>query len=147
MINAHIIDSRGVYLRTEEVDPSGPQPAGAIYESLPALQDGKTRMWLDDGWKQVPDSEVPALPDPPAEPVPQSCTRRQGQRALLEIGRLGDVEAAIESISDPYQKRVAQVEYEAGTWERGSQFLIAMWSQLGGTEEELDELFRSAVTF
>lgn len=86
-------------------------------------------------------------PDPMEAPVPHACTRRQGQRALLEVGRLDEVEAAITSISDPLQKRVAQVEYEAATWERNNPFLMGMWSQLGGTDEELDNLFQLAVTF
>lgn len=150
MIEAHLIDSRGVYLRTEEVDPMGAQPAGAIYETLPSKKSGKTRMWDGTAWQQVPDAEVPPMPepaDPVPAPIPHSCTRRQGQRALLEAGKLDAVDAAIASISDPFQKRVAQVEYEAGTWERSNPFLIGMWSQLGGTDEELDGLFRLAQTF
>lgn len=106
--------------------------------------------WIPSGDSRIGDlwdGEVftPAPPDP--LPVPDSCTRRQGQRALLEVGKLDEVEAAIEALSDPFQKRVAQVEYEAGTWERNSPFLIGMWSQLGGTEAELDDLFRHAQTF
>lgn len=99
--------------------------------------------WLHDGISFGP----PPAPKPEPEAVPHSCTRRQGQRALLEVGKLDAVESAIASISDPFQKRVAQVEYEAGTWERSNPFLIGMWSQLGGTEAELDDLFRHAKTF
>lgn len=149
MINAHIIDSRGVYLRTEEYDSMGPQPAGAVYEDLPAQVDGHALIWLDGSWLQVPESEVPPMPEqePRPSPVPHSCTRRQGQRSLLEVGKLDAVESAIASISDPFQKRLAQVEYDAGTWERSNPFLIGMWSQLGGTDAELDDLFRRAQTF
>ena len=86
-------------------------------------------------------------PDHVETPVPQACTRRQGQRALLEAGKLDAVGAAMAGISDPFEKRIAQVEYEAATWERSNPFLIGMWSQLGGTDEELDGLFRLAVTF
>lgn len=77
---------------------------------------------------------------PPPE-VPQQVTRRQGRLALLQIGKLDEVEQAIEAITDPLQKRRAQVEYEADTWERSNEFLQSLWAQLGGTEEELDELF------
>ena len=38
-------------------------------------------------------------PDRVETPVPQACTRRQGQRALLEVGKLDPVESAIASIS------------------------------------------------
>ena len=40
----------------------------------------------------------------------------------------------------------AQIEYEADTWERGNAFLQAMWVQLGGTEQQLDDLFTLAST-
>ena len=78
--------------------------------------------------------------------VPQSCTRRQGRLALLQNGLLDDVEDAITAIPDPAQRRAAQIEYEADTWDRGNAFLQGMWQQLGGDEEGLDDLFRLAVT-
>lgn len=79
-------------------------------------------------------------------PVPSSCTRRQGRLALLAHGYLTAVEAAIAAISDPVERAAAQIEYEADTWERGNAFLQAMWAGLGGTPEQLDDLFRMAVT-
>jgi|SRR5690625_3733743 len=85
---------------------------------------------------------APYTPPPPAPaPVPAQVTRRQGRLALLDVGKLDAVESAIAAISDPVERRAAQIEYEADTWERGNAFLQAMWAQLGGTEEELDELF------
>lgn len=69
MINAHIIDSRGVYLRTEAVDELGAQPAGAVYDALPQAQAGRTRMYVGGGWVQVLDAEVPPVPVPPVEPL------------------------------------------------------------------------------
>ncbi|MNW16799.1 hypothetical protein D3C71_2157760 [compost metagenome] len=56
------------------------------------------------------------------------------------------MEAAIAAITDPFDRRDAQIEYEAATWERGSPFVQDMWAQLGGTPEQLDDLFRMAVT-
>ena len=67
MIDAHIIDKRGVYLRTVQVDPMGPQPAGAIYDELPAAQEGHTRMWRGS-WVQVSNEEVPIEPAPIVTP-------------------------------------------------------------------------------
>lgn len=98
--------------------------------------------WLHDGTAFSP----PPAPEPEPDPVPQSCSRRQGQRALLVHGHLDDVEAAIDAISDPFERRDAQIEYEAGTWERDNPFVQQMWAQLGGTPEQLDDLFRMAVT-
>ena len=88
-------------------------------------------------------------PDPdyvPPEPeVPDRCTRRQGRLALLQAGKLEQVEQALEAIQDPTEKKAAQIEYEADTWERGNLFLQAMWEKLDGTPDELDDLFILAV--
>lgn len=86
---------------------------------------------------------------PPPEPeptIPQAVTRRQGRLALLSVGKLADVEAAIGAITDPAERMAAQIEYEADTWERSNAFLQSMWAQLGGTEEQLDDLFMLAST-
>lgn len=81
-----------------------------------------------------------------APSIPTRCTQRQGRLALLQTGHIGAVETAISSIADPVQRMAAQIEYEADTWERDNAFLQAMWEQLGGTPEQLDNLFRLAVS-
>lgn len=97
------------------------------------------REWIDAG-------NTPVLPDvPPPAPVPDKCTRRQGRLALLELGKLDAVEDAIAAIEDPIEKRAAQIEYEADTWERENAFVQSMWAALGGTPAQLDGLFRIAV--
>lgn len=78
--------------------------------------------------------------------IPKSCSRRQGRLALLAFGLDDDAEAAIAAITDPVQKREAQIEYEADTWERANPFLQRLWAQLGGTPQSLDEAFALAVT-
>lgn len=98
------------------------------------------------GWSYDPVSGEFSPPPPQPEPVPQSCTRRQGRLALLGVGKLDAVEAAIAAIADSTERMAAQIEYEADTWERDNAFLQAMWAQLGGTEQQLDDLFREAVT-
>lgn len=80
-------------------------------------------------------------PEPAPQVVPQSVTRRQGRLALLQAGKLDEVEQAIAAITDPMQKRVAEIEYDTDTWERSNEFLQTMWAQLGGTQQELDNLF------
>lgn len=77
---------------------------------------------------------------------PQRCSRRQGRLALLQSGLLTAVDQSLASVTDPAQRMAAQIEYEADTWERDNAFLQAMWAQLGGTPEQLDDLFRLAVT-
>lgn len=124
--------------------------AGRVVNHAEAEADfAESQGWIPSGDSRIGDSwdgEVftPAPPEP--LPVPASCTRREGQRALLVHGHLDDVEAAIAAISDPFDRRDAQIEYDAATWERANPFLQQMWAQLGGTPEQLDDLFRMAVT-
>src|SRR2546427_10721178 len=92
-----------------------------------------------------PPPPAPAEPEHPAE-APHSCTRRQGQLALLMLGLLDAAEAAIAAMPEGSDKRAAQIEYEADTWERHNPFLSALWAQLGGTSESLDAAFLLAVT-
>lgn len=97
------------------------------------------REWLAAGGVPEPADVLPG-------PIPATCTRRQGRLALLQAGYLTAVEQAIVSIADPAQRVAAQIEYEADTWERDNAFLQGMWAQLGGTPEQLDDLFALAVT-
>lgn len=104
---------------------------------------------LGGTWVEVGDAGIGWLYEngqlvPPPEPepiIPHSVTRRQGRLALLEVGKLDQVEAMIAAIEDPTERRAAEIEYEADTWERSNAFLQAMWAQLDGTESELDDLF------
>ncbi|WP_280191198.1 hypothetical protein [Delftia sp. PS-11] len=108
----------------------------------------------EQGWIAAGDSRIGDLwdgtsfapaPEPP-EPVPAAISRRQGQLVLHALGLLEAAEAAITGIADPLERRAAQIEYEASTWERSNAFLAGLWAQLGGTPASLDEAFRTAVT-
>lgn len=85
-------------------------------------------------------------PDPIVEPptIPSAITRRQGRLMLLEIGKLLEVEEAISGIQDQKEYQRAVIEYEADTWSLDNSFLQSMWERLGGTYEELVELFKNA---
>lgn len=118
----------------------------------PELQEGERytdEVLTLDHERKVVVSTRQAEPDPdyvPPEPeVPERCTRRQGRLALLQVGKLDLVEQALDAIQDPTEKKAAQIEYEADTWERHNQFLQTMWTRLGGTLGELDDLFALAV--
>ena len=97
------------------------------------------KAWLAAGGVPEPADALPT-------PIPATCTRRQGRLALLQAGYLAAVEQSIAVIADPAQRMAAQIEYEADTWGRDNAFLQGMWAQLGGTAEQLDDLFALAVT-
>ena len=64
MIEAHITDFRGAYVRTVEIDEAGPQPAGAKYGPLPLAVEGCGLAWRG-GWVQVPNDGL----NPPRAPL------------------------------------------------------------------------------
>lgn len=73
-------------------------------------------------------------------PVPQEVTPRQARLALLAIGKLDEVEAAISQAP-----RELQITWNyASVIERNDSALLAMADSLGIDEVELDELFELA---
>ncbi|WP_280189064.1 hypothetical protein [Delftia sp. PS-11] len=107
--------------------------------------------WLWDGHALTPPPPAPDLPPP----VPDSCSKRQGELVLLTVPMEVDgqqltvlhwLEAKIAAEPDPIEKRRMQAELGAATWERANPFLQQIWAALGHSQAELDELFRRAVT-
>lgn len=123
--------------------PAPELPAGHKLVRTQPFQ-GEDGQWLI-GWDSLPltDEEIEA--DRIAS-VPRVIQRRQGRLALRRAGMLSAVEAAIAAVEGDDQRMDAQIEYEADTWELGNPFLQTMWSQLGGTPRELDDLFMYAST-
>jgi len=77
--------------------------------------------------------------------VPQTVTRRQARHALLLAGLLDNVQPAIDSIADPVQRSMAQIEWDdSQQFERKRPLLIALAAALGLGEEALDNLFIQA---
>ena len=84
-------------------------------------------------------------PSPVPPTVPQSVTMRQARLALLGIGLLDDVDAAIAATPDPAQRKAAEIEWEyAQTVDRNSPFTQQMAAGLSLTAEQLDALFTQA---
>lgn len=99
--------------------------------------------WRGDAW------EVVDVQDDPG-PVPASATPAQGLMALYQLKGIteADIETAIDGIADPAQRYVAQIAYRKTTvWQRHSQSMATIAALLGLTEQDLDALFRLAVTF
>ena len=73
--------------------------------------------------------------------IPKSITARQARLALLQIGKLDDVAAAISNLESPTKEQV-QIEWEYATdIYRNNGFIDALGSALGLDKNALDDLF------
>lgn len=77
-----------------------------------------------------------------ANSVPAQATMAQTRLALLQAGLLSQVQNAIAAAS-----QAVQIEWEyRDAVRRNSQLVLSLTSQLGWTKEQVDDLFRLAVT-
>ena len=77
--------------------------------------------------------------------VPASVTPRQARLALLQIGKLDAVSAALAAIPDPARRTAAQIEWEYATViERNSPLVQSLAAGLGLTAPAIDALFEAA---
>ena len=77
--------------------------------------------------------------------IPTSVTPRQARLALLQIGKLDAVSAALTAIPDPARRTAAQVEWEYATViERNSPLVTSLAAGLGLTAADIDALFEAA---
>jgi len=81
----------------------------------------------------------------PVVVVPTSVTPRQARLALLQIGKLDAVSAALTAIPDPARRTAAQIEWEYATViERNSPLVTSLAAGLGLTAADIDALFEAA---
>jgi len=81
----------------------------------------------------------------PVVVVPTSVTPRQARLALLQIGKLDAVSAALTAIPDPARRTAAQIEWEYATViERNSALVTSLAAGLGLTAADIDALFEAA---
>jgi hypothetical protein len=84
-------------------------------------------------------------PPPAHAQVPRSVTRRQARQALLLSGKLAQVQPAIDSIPDPIQRGMVQIEWDdSQTFERNRPALIALATAIGLDSAQIDNLFIEA---
>ncbi len=73
-----------------------------------------------------------------------SVTMRQARLALLAIGKLNAVDAAINALPEP-QRTAAQIEWDyAASVEKSSPLIQMLAPQIGINSEQLTELFNTA---
>lgn len=100
---------------------------------------------MRDGWVLV---EGPTPPDPQPEialmnfRVALKCSPFQGRMALSNAGYLAQVEAIINDVNTPKETKLAW-EY-AIEWRRLSPMIDTLATNLGLTDEQVDQLFRDA---
>ena len=81
---------------------------------------------------------------PPAPAVPQVVTMRQARLALLGVGKLTAVEAAINSLPEP-SKSAARIEWDYSNEVQRHNGLVPMLGPaLGLTTAQIDQLFIAA---
>ena len=74
-------------------------------------------------------------------------TRRQFRLALLDVGLLDDLEAAISNIEDTAEKRRIEIEYtESDKFARTSEIVKTMFALIDQTEDQINELWEKALT-
>lgn len=125
----------GCWQTTTDNPDTGAYPAGTV--EVP-IKPGPNMEW-DAGtgqWVAVP---------PPPTPVPAEVTMRQARLALLAIGKLDDVDAALASIHDAARRKAAQIEWEySSAVKRDSALVQQLAPALGLDAAGLDALFVQA---
>jgi len=96
--------------------------------------------WLAAGG--VPEAIPTTIPPISTDPVPLSVTRFQARAALHLAGLLDDAEAAIAQANP-----LSRIAWEhANVYRRDSPTVISIGQQLGLSEADMDELFKTAAS-
>lgn len=79
--------------------------------------------------------------------VPQKLSRAQARGALILAGLIDHVQPALDAISDPLQRALAQNDWDNRLeFERTHPQLLAIAGALGLTDEQIDQLFITGAT-
>jgi len=118
-----------------------------VVENVAVPNDWRGGKYTYDGaWTLSPKWVEPPPPAPEPVPVPNAVTMRQARLALLQAGKLADVDAAILALPSP-EKEQAQIEWEYATEiKRDNALVTKLASALGLDAPALDALFTMAAT-
>lgn len=110
--------------------------------TFPSESQAKTLLKWNNTEKQYNPVFEPELP-----PVPSQVTRRQAITVLSLGGYLPQIESALDAIEDATQKTVAEIFWkESLHFERNNPLLNQLAEAIGMTQDDLDNLFRQAVS-
>ena len=140
-VTYYIYDSQWIYSHSVTVSKYDAVPRRSTMTPPPETSGGDVAAWIGSEWRVM--SERPPLPPVPKY-VPRSITMRQCRLQLLAIGKLADVDAAIDALPEP-DKSAAQVEWEyAANVERDAPLIGALGHALGLDDVQMDDLFIEA---
>lgn len=98
---------------------------------------------LTDGTWSIADEVAYAEATKP--PVPKTIDKRKAKQQLVIDGLYGQVQSAIDSISNPTERLMMEIYWEdSQVFERSHPQLIAMATALGLTSEQIDIMFINA---
>lgn len=129
-----------------DADPILESPAPSVDSTHVAVKSG-VKQDLKGNW--VWDWDIEAKPQAQIDAefkasVPKAVTMRQARRALLDVGKLSAVTAAINSLPSPLKEQ-AQIDWEySQVVERDWPLVTALMPGLQMTEHDLDLLFIAA---
>jgi hypothetical protein len=115
------------------------------------VRDDVPETWAPpEGFSAVPESQLPANWEhaPDTSPVPESITARQIRLWMIRHGMsLADVDAAIDTITDPITRESVRVEWAYAPYVlRSHEWLVPLAQSLGLTAAQVDAAFREAAT-
>jgi hypothetical protein len=134
-----------------ETDPLEPGrlliPRGAVTVPPPSAPEGQIARWFGGSWLLVPVPEELVPPSPTPKTLQQLreemvCSAFQARAALLQFGKLAEVESAV-ALAGPDVQLAWEYAIE---WRRTSPTIMALAPIVGITEEQLDQLFAIAQT-
>lgn len=127
-----ILDESGVIINRIVADK--------LPEGMTGVLEGETPMGI--GGTYINSVYTPP-PQPEIEPsVPIAVSAAQGRLALLNAGLLDQVKAAVAQADE-----ATNIWFEYATeWRRDHPILNALGAQLGLSSEQIDDLFRLAIT-